>query len=44
MTDRNAAFTATVPAAYDSALGPMFFEPYAVDLATRVQMQLLTRW
>ena len=33
----HAAFTASIPAAYDEGLGPMLFEPYAVDMADRVQ-------
>ena len=30
------SFTGTVPATYDQNLGPMFFEPYARDLADRL--------
>lgn len=33
----HAAFTASIPAAYDEGLGPMLFEPYAVDMAERVR-------
>jgi ubiquinone/menaquinone biosynthesis C-methylase UbiE len=36
MTDQHAAYTGTIPSNYDEALGPMFFEPYAADLARRV--------
>jgi ubiquinone/menaquinone biosynthesis C-methylase UbiE len=36
MTDNNARFTGSIPAAYDRYLGPMLFEPYADDLAARV--------
>ncbi|MGH9175076.1 MAG: class I SAM-dependent methyltransferase [Vicinamibacterales bacterium] len=36
MTNRNASFTRSIPAVYDQDLGPMFFEPYARDLAGRV--------
>ena len=31
------AFTGNVPQHYDRYLGPLFFEPYAVDLAARLQ-------
>lgn len=36
MTDRNAQFTGSIPAAYDRFLGPMLFEPYADDLTARL--------
>ncbi len=36
MTDANARFTGSIPAAYHEYLGPLFFQPYADDLATRV--------
>ena len=36
MTDRNAQFTGSIPAAYDRLLGPMLFAPYAEDLITRL--------
>lgn len=36
MTDRNAQFTGSIPAAYDRFLGPMLFEPYADDLIARL--------
>jgi ubiquinone/menaquinone biosynthesis C-methylase UbiE len=34
--DKIAAFTGSVPANYDRYMGPMFFEPYAADLADRI--------
>jgi ubiquinone/menaquinone biosynthesis C-methylase UbiE len=36
MTDRNAEFTGSVPAAYDRFLGPMLFAPFADDLTARL--------
>jgi ubiquinone/menaquinone biosynthesis C-methylase UbiE len=36
MTDPNSRFEGTNPEAYHRMLGPMFFAPYASDLATRV--------
>jgi ubiquinone/menaquinone biosynthesis C-methylase UbiE len=36
MTDRNVEFVGSIPAAYDRYLGPLFFEPYAEDLASRL--------
>jgi ubiquinone/menaquinone biosynthesis C-methylase UbiE len=36
MTQSDKAFTGSIPALYDSYLGPMLFEPYAADLAARV--------
>jgi ubiquinone/menaquinone biosynthesis C-methylase UbiE len=36
MTDRNVQFVGTIPAAYDRFLGPLLFDPYARDLASRV--------
>jgi ubiquinone/menaquinone biosynthesis C-methylase UbiE len=36
MTSQNAAFAGTVPALYHNHLGPLFFIPYARDLAGRV--------
>jgi SAM-dependent methyltransferase len=36
MTDSHAAFVGSIPENYDRYLGPMFFEPYASDLASRV--------
>ena len=31
------AFSGDIPKFYDSYLGPMFFEPYAIDMAKRIQ-------
>ena len=36
MPDKNAAFVGSVPENYDRYLGPMLFEPYARDMATRL--------
>jgi ubiquinone/menaquinone biosynthesis C-methylase UbiE len=36
MTTPNTSFTGMDPAAYHTGLGPMFFEPYAADLARRL--------
>ena len=36
MTDHNAQFTGSIPAAYDAFLGPMLFAPYADDLTARL--------
>jgi ubiquinone/menaquinone biosynthesis C-methylase UbiE len=36
MTNRNAQFTGSIPAAYDRFLGPMLFEPFADDLTARL--------
>jgi SAM-dependent methyltransferase len=36
MTDKDAAFTGSVPKLYESHLVPLIFEPYARDLATRL--------
>jgi ubiquinone/menaquinone biosynthesis C-methylase UbiE len=38
MTNSDAAFAGSIPGIYDSALGPMFFEPYARDLARRLKV------
>jgi SAM-dependent methyltransferase len=38
MTDQNAQFTGSIPAAYDALLGPMLFAPYAADLAARLRV------
>ncbi|MEP7230221.1 MAG: hypothetical protein ABI691_08215 [Ginsengibacter sp.] len=32
-----ATFSGTVPALYYQYLGPLFFEPYAVDIAMRLK-------
>jgi len=36
MTDQGTAFAGAIPAEYETRLVPMFFEPYARDLAARV--------
>ena len=36
--DDHAKFSGSIPAAYDRHLGPMLFQPYAEDLAARVQV------
>ena len=36
MTERNAQFTGSIPAAYHRFLGPMLFEPFADDLTARL--------
>jgi ubiquinone/menaquinone biosynthesis C-methylase UbiE len=36
MTDRNVQFVGSIPVAYDRYLGPLLFEPYAEDLASRL--------
>ena len=38
MKDEHAQFSGSIPAAYDRSLGPMLFQPYAEDLATRLQV------
>ncbi|HKP92431.1 MAG TPA: methyltransferase domain-containing protein, partial [Chthoniobacterales bacterium] len=38
MNDKNALFAGSIPATYDRYLGPMFFEPYAEDLAGRLDV------
>jgi SAM-dependent methyltransferase len=37
MADINAAFTGSVPGLYTRYVGPIFFAPYAADLASRVK-------
>ncbi len=40
MTDaKHVSFTGTIPETYDRHLGPVVFEPYARDLASRLQMK-----
>ncbi len=39
MTEANAAFAGSIPQRYDEYLGPLFFEPYAVDLASRLRLE-----
>jgi ubiquinone/menaquinone biosynthesis C-methylase UbiE len=36
MSDQNAAFGGSIPENYDRYLGPSFFEPFAKDMATRL--------
>ena len=36
MSDNNAAFVGSIPENYDQYLGPVLFEPYAADLAARL--------
>ncbi len=36
MSSNNAAFSGSIPQNYDQYLGPMFFEPYAIDMTSRV--------
>jgi SAM-dependent methyltransferase len=38
MTDPNARFVGSIPENYDRYLGPVLFEPYARDLAARLQV------
>lgn len=38
MKDQNAQFAASIPGAYDRYLGPILFQPYAEDLAARLQV------
>src|SRR4029453_11530443 len=38
MKDEHAQFSGSIPAAYDRYLGPMLFQPYAEDLAGRLQV------
>ena len=38
MNDKNAQFAGSIPAAYDRYLGPMFFQPYAEDIAARLNV------
>ena len=38
MTNPNTSFTGMVPGLYHEGLGPMFFEPYARDIARRVDV------
>jgi ubiquinone/menaquinone biosynthesis C-methylase UbiE len=39
MTDTNARFEGSIPEVYDRELGPVLFEPYATDLARRIDVQ-----
>lgn len=38
MNDQHAAFVGSIPENYDRYLGPCLFEPYALDIAQRVQV------
>lgn len=38
MDNKNAQFAGSIPAAYDRYLGPMFFRPYAEDIADRLSV------
>ena len=38
MDNKNAQFAGSIPAAYDRYLGPILFQPYAEDLAARLQV------
>ena len=38
MKDQYADFSGSIPAVYDRYLGPMLFQPYAEDLAARLQV------
>ena len=38
MKDEHAQFSGSIPAAYDRYLGSMLFQPYAEDLAARLQV------
>jgi ubiquinone/menaquinone biosynthesis C-methylase UbiE len=38
MDNKNAQFAGSIPAAYDRYLGPILFQPYAEDLAGRLQV------
>ena len=39
MENKNAQFAGSIPAAYDRYLGPMFFQPYAEDMAARLTLE-----
>src|SRR5437016_4922656 len=39
MKDQHTQFSGSIPAAYDRYLGPIFFQPYAEDLAARLQVE-----
>jgi ubiquinone/menaquinone biosynthesis C-methylase UbiE len=39
MTDSNAAFVGSIPENYDKYLGPVLFEPYARDMARRLEVK-----
>jgi hypothetical protein len=35
--DKTAAFAGSIPAIYERYLGPFLFEPYALDVVSRLQ-------
>jgi SAM-dependent methyltransferase len=37
MADNNAEFTGSIPENYDTYLGPLIFEDYSIDMASRIQ-------
>jgi ubiquinone/menaquinone biosynthesis C-methylase UbiE len=39
MKDEHAQFSGSIPAAYDRYLGPLLFQPYAEDLAARLELK-----
>ena len=39
MSEQDVDFSGSIPSNYDRYLGPMFFQPYAEDLAQRVQVR-----
>jgi ubiquinone/menaquinone biosynthesis C-methylase UbiE len=39
MTDKDKIFAGSIPALYDHYLGPLIFEPYALDLAERLSQR-----
>lgn len=39
MKDEHAQFSGSIPAAYDRYLGPLLFQPYAEDLAARLEVK-----
>ena len=38
MENKNAQFAGSIPAAYDRYLGPVLFQPYAEDMAARLNV------
>src|SRR5207245_4749179 len=42
MKQADARFAGSIPATYDTHLGPLFFEPYAADLSARWTSMALT--
>ena len=39
MNDEHAQFSGSIPAIYDRYLGPLLFQPYAEDLAARLELK-----